>query len=68
MAKAMQCDRCGQLFSENDWILKNEKQINHVKLVYKSPITTEDRLQVELDICPDCAKALSTFFGLEGDK
>lgn len=64
MAKAMQCDRCGKLYSEQDWMLKNDKQVNHVKLVYRSPITTEDRLQVELDICPECAGELWTMLGL----
>lgn len=68
MAKAMQCDRCGKLYSEQDWMLKNEKQVNHVKLVYRSPITSEDRVQTEIDICPDCANELSAFFNLEGDK
>lgn len=68
MAKAMQCDRCKALYSEQDWMLNNKLQINHVKLFYKSPISSNDRVQYELDICPDCAKALSTFFGLEGDK
>lgn len=68
MAKAMQCDRCRKLYSEQDWMLKNEQQVNHVKLCYRSPITSEDRVQTEIDICPDCAKELSAFFGLEGDK
>lgn len=68
MAKAMQCDRCKALYSEQDWILNNKIQVNHVKLCYRSPVTSEDRVQTEIDICPDCAKALSTFFDLEGDK
>ncbi len=68
MAKAMQCDRCKKLYSEHDWMLKNEQQVNHVKLCYRSPITSEDRVQTEIDICPECAKALLAFFGLEGEK
>lgn len=68
MAKAMQCDRCKKLYSEQDWMLKNEQQVNHVKLCYRSPIASEDRVQTEIDICPDCAKVLSAFFVLEGDK
>ena len=49
-------------------MLNNKIQVNLVKLCYKSPITSEDRVQTVIDICPDCAKALSAFFGLEGDK
>lgn len=65
MAKAMQCDRCRKLCSEQDWMLKNEQQVNHVKLCYRSPITSEDRIQDELDICPECAKELWAFLGLD---